>query len=289
MDNEKELQTEELTEEIKTDAVEETVETVEDVPAEEAPVEEAPAKKTTVEKVYLCSECGQVTEDEVCPVCQKALTKEELFVCKAQTQIEASKKTTKKVVAIVVAIAVIIAVIFGGLCIYKNVYNPYNHGEYKELAFGKTLGELAKEQGMDCCGKGYKKFLEENGYAENMPKSTYVYVAMQLVKMGDLISEEQLQMYGMTLEDFFNEYGLGDKGFDKNTTRGEFEGAQTMKDYFGVETEEDFNKVLEQNPELKELNLTLDTQFKDVRKAIYEVIESKRIESDKPEEEAPAT
>ena len=60
MDNEKELQTEE----IKTDAVEETVETVEDVPTEDAPVEEVPVKKTTVEKVYLCSECGDYIQSK---------------------------------------------------------------------------------------------------------------------------------------------------------------------------------------------------------------------------------
>ncbi len=292
MDNEKNLIDNEVeeTEEVVEEVVEETVEMTEEVTEEstdeiteevvedaiEVVAEEVVEEKKVLKKVYLCDACGAICEEEVCPKCGKELTKEEAYICKSQVAAEKAKKTTIAVVSTIIAIAVIVGAIFAGMYIYKEVYNPYNHGEYKDLAFGDTMGEIAEEIGMD-----YDELLESNGLPADMPKSTYERIAINYIPI-----KTQAAQYGMEVQEFIEQvYGLEGE-FDEDITRGELEEQLTVGLAFGLETEEDLASFKEEYG-LAE-TVTLDTKFAEIRtdfyKAQYEQQKAAEVEAAAAEE-----
>ena len=287
MDNEKEIfdnQASEVTEEIEEtieEVLEEAVEDEETVDmAGDAPeVAEEPEKKV-LEKVYLCDVCGVICEGEICPECGKELTKEEAYICKSQVAVEKARKLRKIILSVIIAVAVIVGVVFAGLYIYKEVYNPYNHGKYKDLAFGDTMGEIAEELGMD-----FEELLESNGLPKDMGKSTYERVAINYIPV-----KAQAEQYGMTVQEFVEQaYGLEGE-FDEDITRGELEEQLTVGKAFGLETEEDLASFKEEYG-LDE-SVTLETKFAEVRRDFYKAQyeqQKKAEEEAKALEEAPET
>lgn len=273
MDNEKELmgqETEEIIEEVE-EAVEEISEEVAEDAVEEAIeeiVEEAPAKKRLT-KVYLCDECGAITENEVCPVCQKELTDEEAYVCKEQSQVLKNKKTVKNVVKGVIAVAVVALVAFVGVYGYRNWYNPYNHTEaYKDINFGDTIADLLEEHDITL-----KEYLKASDLPSDMAKTTYVNVANQFVPVSSAI-----QGSGMTPQQYINEV-IGMEGeFSDDVTVGEIESKMTLAQMFGVSTEEELNEMKELYGVRQEA--TLDTLFEEVRAEVYKTIEAKQAEQE---------
>lgn len=275
MDNEKELMgqeteevtevVEEITEEVIEEVAEESVsEEAEEVVAEESEmeivVEEAPVKKT-LSKVYLCDECGAVTECEICPVCQKELTIDEAYVCKAETEVLKNKKTVKNVIKAVVAVAAVAVIAVVGVYGYRNWYNPYNHTKaYKDINFGDTIGDVIEEYGITL-----EEYLKGSNLPSDMAKSTYVYVANQFVPVASAIEGS-----GMTAQQYINDI-IGMEGeFSDDVTVGEIESKMTLKQMLGVETEEDLEKAKEQYGIRKEA--TLDTLFEEVRADVYKKI-----------------
>ncbi len=272
MDNEKELmgteteevvealeETTEALEEISADAVEEVAEMTEEATEEvqEEAIEEAPPKKT-LSKVYLCDECGAICETEICPVCQKELTVEEAYVCKAQTAVDKNKKIAKNVVIAVLSVAAVVLLFFAGRFVYTDIYNPYNHTEeYKDINFGDTIADQIKEYDVSL-----KEFLEASNLPSDMAKSTYLYVAKQFVTVADAIEGS-----GMTAQDYITQI-IGMEGeFDDDVTVGEIESKMNMRQMFGIETEEELAQV-KATYDLKD-DVTLDTVFKDIRAQVY--------------------
>lgn len=276
MDNEKELmnqENEETTEEI-TEVVEEVTEEVTEDSAEEATeevIEEAPVKKT-LKKVYLCDECGAICESEICPVCQKELTIEEAYACKAQTVIEKNKKIVKNTVMALIALAVVVVIAIGGIYAYRNWYNPYNQ-QYKEINFGDTIGDAIEEYDITL-----KEYLEASDLPSDMAKSTYIYVANQFIPVSAAIEGS-----GMTPQEYINGI-IGLEGeFSDDVTVGEVESKMTLSQMLGVETEEELQNAKEQYGIRKEA--TLDTLFEEVRAEVYKKLDENQ---QKQESEAKA-
>lgn len=293
MDNEKDLlQNEEVTEEEveNTEVLENAEEAAENVDVSEETVtgteEAVPAFIPTLDKVYRCEACGTLTTDETCPKCQKEMTKEEAYICKKQVVAENNKKTAKIVVIAVLAVAIIAAGIVAFMHFTKK--NPYNTGEYKDLAFGQTVGEVANEEGII-----YERFLEDNGLPKDMPEDTFYYVALQYKTLGSMYDEDTLKMYGMTVDEAIQQelksVELDDKGFTKDTLYGEFLGEVKLKYYFGVDSDEDIEKFKEQYPRFKDINMTPETPFKEIREEFYKAEENERLKSLETEDEAEET
>ena len=120
-----------------------------------------------------------------------------------------------------------------------------------------------------------------------MPKSTYAYVAQQLMTLGDMMNgdEEQLQK-------LFEEFGVTDKGFTKDTTMGEFENAVTIAKMFSFDQAEMYNMTADEMlKEIKEMyklpeDVTGDTLFRDVKVYIYNAQEEKRLEQEQAKKDA---
>ena len=235
-----------------------------------------------LEKVYLCDECGTVTTELYCPHCQKAMTPEETYICKPQLEVERNKKTIKTVIIAILAVVVLAAGVLAIMHFTKK--NPYNTGEYKDLAFGQTIGEVAYEEGMI-----YEKYLEMNGFPADMPEDTYYYVAIQYRRMFEEetfegMSEEEInQMLQMQ----FSELELTDKGFTKDSLYGEVIGGVKLKYFFGVQTEEDVEMFKSMYPQFKDIQFTPETTFKEIRVDFYKAEENERLKALEPEEEMP--
>lgn len=281
MDNEKDLlQNEENnTEETNKETIESAVEETECV-EEFGEVSEKPAAEVS-KKIYCCEACGTLTDSENCPKCQKTMTSDEAYICKKQTEVERTRKTIKT--AVIAALIVVILAVGVLFVLHIHNKNLYNKGEYKELAFGQTIGEMAEEEGML-----FDKYLEEHGYPENMSEATYYYVALQNRTLGDICDEESIKMYyGMTideyLEEMFESVELEDKGFDKDTLYGEFSGEMKLKYFLGVESEEDIEDFKEANPQFADIEMTPDMTFKEIRTAFYKAEESERVKDEEEE------
>lgn len=275
LNNEEELETsEEVTEEVTEEAVEVIAEDVTEETAEDAVAE--PDEETIDETVEIIDgEAVKVTADIP------------------------SKNPMSKVVAIAVATVAVIAVVvliivnpFAKKDIdamreaYKDTLkikvvknNPYEK-DYIDTA-GEMIGEIADKAGYTC-----DEYKELFGLPKDMPASTNSNAAQSYIPVRILIKQ-----YGMTIEEFRKEYGLGDN-ITEDSTFGDATDEMTLENMFGLSTLTDEEKS-EQLTKIKETyglsdDVTIQTKYKDVRKTIDEYIKSQREQSEeakKQEEE----
>ena len=267
LNNEEELETsEEVTEEVTEEAVEVIAEDVTDETAEETVAE--PDEETIDETVEIIDgEAVKVTADIP------------------------SKNPMSKVVAIAVAAVAVIAVIvliivnpFAKKDIdamretYKDALkikvvknNPYEK-DYIDTT-GEMIGEIADRAGYSC-----DEYKEMFGLPKDMPASTNSNAAQSYIPVRILIKQ-----YGMTIEEFREEYGLGDN-ITEDSTFGDATDEMTLENMFGLSTLTDEEKS-EQLTKIKETyglsdDVTIQTKYKDVRKTIDEYIKSQREQSE---------
>ena len=275
LNNEEELETsEEVTEEVTEEAVEVIAEDITEETAEETIAE--PDEETIDETVEIIDgEAVKVTADIP------------------------SKNPMSKVVAIAVAAVAVIAVIvliivnpFAKKDIdamretYKDALkikvvknNPYEK-DYIDTT-GEMIGEIADKAGYTC-----DEYKEMFGLPKDMPASTNSNAAQSYIPVRILIKQ-----YGMTIEEFRKEYGLGDN-ITEDSTFGDATDEMTLENMFGLSTLTDEEKS-EQLTKIKETyglgdDVTIQTKYKDVRKTIDEYIKSQREQSEeakKQEEE----
>lgn len=275
LNNEEELETsEEVTEEVTEEAVEVIAEDVTEETAEETVAE--PDEETIDETVEIIDgEAVKVTADIP------------------------SKNPMSKVVAIAVAAVAVIAVIvliivnpFAKKDIdamreaYKDTLkikvvknNPYEKDHIDTT--GEMIGEIADKAGYTC-----DEYKELFGLPKDMPASTNSNAAQSYIPVRILIKQ-----YGMTIEEFRKEYGLGDN-ITEDSTFGDATDEMTLENMFGLSKLTDEEKS-EQLTKIKETyglgdDVTIQTKYKDVRKTIDEYIKSQREQSEesKKQEEA---
>ena len=275
LNNEEELETsEEVTEEVTEEAVEVIAEDVTEETAEETIAE--PDEETIDETVEIIDgEAVKVTADIP------------------------SKNPMSKVVAIAVAAVAVIALVvliivnpFAKKDIdamretYKDALkikvvknNPYEK-DYIDTT-GEMIGEIADKAGYTC-----DEYKEMFGLPKDMPASTNSNAAQSYIPVRILIKQ-----YGMTIEEFRKEYGLGDN-ITEDSTFGDATDEMTLENMFGLSKLTDEEKS-EQLTKIKETyglsdDVTIQTKYKDVRKTIDEYIKSQREQSEeakKQEEE----
>ena len=275
LNNEEELETsEEVTEEAVEATPEDTAEDAAEVIAEDA-IEET-AEETVAES-------DEETIDETVEIIDGEAVKVTADI--------PSKNPMSKVVAIAVAAVAVIAVVvlivvnpFAKKDIdamreaYKDTLkikvvknNPYEK-DYIDTT-GEMIGEIADKAGYSC-----DEYKEMFGLPKDMPASTNSNAAQSYIPVRILIKQ-----YGMTIEEFREEYGLGDN-ITEDSTFGEVTGEMTLENMFGLSKLTDEEKS-EQLAKIKETyglgdDVTIQTKYKDVRKTIDEYIKKQREQSE---------
>lgn len=313
MDNEKMNNNEELeaVEETTEEVVEEIAkeEDVEEVIEEVVEGEEETTENKTIIERWQCTDCEAINETEECTVCGgkcELIEIEEIIVEGENANEIIDEKIVlsdraKKGIATGVAVVVclLIAYIILSLTGVINVYekNIFTGTEYIDTT-GRTLEQAAEEEGYTV--SEYKKMYDLPMF---MHKSTNENAAMNSIPIRYLIDlenesieaqrkrAESMKAYGMeynpddykkiTIEDFRKRYDLSKKITEKSTL-GEAQSEMKLLYVFNLadmsEEEQEAELAYQKAYYGLDKKVTVNTKYKEVRKAMDEVKRQERID-----------
>lgn len=237
-------------EEVVEEVAEEVVETAEDAvaTAEEA-IEEAIEEVAEVEEAVV--EAAEETVSEAVEAVEEI--------------IPAKKNKSGVVVAIVLALAIVAAA-----CVWFFMpKNPYNKMGYVDIS-GKTVQDLADQMGVSLAD-----FLAQYELPADMPADTTESAAYYNIPVKIMA-----QMFGMDFATMKETLHFPEE-VTEDTTWGEAEGLVLLKDYVGEENLDAFKEQYGFGEEV-----TLETQWKDVRTTVDTAQKEARIEQEKAAAEA---
>lgn len=241
MDENKNEILEEGTESPVEETVEEAVVETEEVVAEEV------AEEATEEAVDGEEEVEDSTEAE-------KYVDVNLLIDKI-AEIRKKNKILKGVLTAIVAVIVAIALAFGGMQIYKAVYNPYNHMGYYNIS-GMTIADMAEANNITV-----EDIIDQLRLPEDVKEDTYFDVVEFLVPVSYMA-----EMYGADFETLKEAFSLGEHITSKSTW-GEALDSMTLLTYLGSE------EVVEEF--IAEYGLgedvTSETLWGDVRKTVNKI------------------
>ena len=173
----------------------------------------------------------------------------------------AKKKGSKAgaIIAVIVAIIVIAAAVVTSTM----DFNKYNKLGYVDIS-GKTIGELATEQGISL-----EEFLATYSLPEDMPENTTEAAAYYSIPVGKIA-----EMYGMDLAAMKEQLKLGDDVVAE-TPWGVAEGEVLVVDYIGAENIDAFKEQYGFGDEVND-----QTKWKEIRNIVDQVQKDARIASE---------
>lgn len=271
--------------------IEETEETEEMQPDETSEVDQAAEKavgeaeladaELTVIGTQTDFEDTDGTESAVEPSVEYTVADEELDE-------ELPKKKSGVVLGVVIAIVAALLVGAGAMClVVRNA--PYNYLGYINVS-GRTVGDVAAEQGMEA-----SEFLKNFNLPEDMPSSTIeeaayytlpakTFAAMygmdfetlkMLFKIPDTVSEVPLRWKIVDL--LSDKFNIPEQ-ITEDTPWGIVEGEITVGEYVGEEMFEDFKEEYGFGDEI-----TLETKWRNVRRQV-DLVNKKRMDEMKNSE-----
>ncbi len=245
--------------EVGEESLEAVMEEAEDVIGDAVENLEVTEAAPIVTRVWRCSVCGTENDTERCADCGKSFSeldkviKEEVIMSEGTAQVVPKSKKG----LIIALIIVIVALIAGGIAAFKLLYNPYNSmKEYKELAYGETIEDVAAVYEMEL-----SQFLKENGLPEDMKGNTYANIAQQLISV-----EKMAELNGMSVKDFVTAAFGTDMEIEPGETIGDLQNRMSLKILLG--DDEEYFAQFKEYYSLGE-EVTLDTLFGDIKDIIY--------------------
>lgn len=261
-DNE-EVESQEVTEEIaeiNEEVVEETtIEADEEAVEEEAVEANEEAVEETIEDIN--EEIAQEATEDAAE--GEEIAADEEIETEIIDDVSKKKPITKPLVVGIVCVVVLLAI---AAVLFFNAgkwFNKYNR-KYIDVT-GRTVGEVAEEMGYD-----YNDFLVQMKLPLDMPKNTYEYAAVYSRTFGTMA-----ELYGMSVDEFKEMLGLGDE-VTAETKWGEAYDTATLDKIVGEDNLEEFKKQYGLGDEV-----TLETKWGEIRGKIDEFERNKMLEEKK--------
>lgn len=198
-----------IIEETLEEAVEETSEAAEEAIAEEVEETEAVVEEALEEAV---EEAEEAVEEEVV----------DPYVAVLLKKIK-SLKLANRIMAAILAIIACVGLVFGGIKVYENVYNPYNHMGYYNMS-GMTIADVAEMNSMTV-----DEVISQLNLPRDVKPNTYYDVVEFLVPVSTMAG-----MYGADVETLKEAFGFGAE-ITGESTWGEALDSMKLVDYVGSE------------------------------------------------------
>ncbi len=181
------------------------------------------AEETVEEAEEAVEEITEEAEDEVEDSTEAEKYVDVKLLIAENAKLKRTNKVLKGILTGIVAIVLVVAIAFGGVNLYKTVYNPYNHMGYYNIS-GMTIEDVAELNDMTV-----EEVIEMFSLPEDISPNTYYDVMEFLIPVSYMA-----EMYGIDVETMKEAFGFGDE-ITGDSTWGEALDSMTLLTYLGSE------------------------------------------------------
>lgn len=235
-------------------------------------IEDVLPEETTVSEEVETEEAEVAAEEAVAEVAENAEVTEEAPVegeeAPVYEEVVVKKSKTGLIATIIILVVALLA--GGAYAVWYTMFsNPYNRMGYVDIS-GKTVQDLADQMGVDV-----PTFLAQYELPEDMPANTTESAAYYNIPVKIMA-----QMFGMDYATMKETLQFPET-ITEETPWGEAEGEVKLQYYVGEENLATFKEQYGLGDEI-----TLDTQWKEVRNIVDSAQKEARLEQEKAMEEA---